>query len=184
MMIVKILLIITQHTRHTIEIIVNAVFDIAMNLETTTSAVAAIISSYRMALTIFSCGHIKLSLKHIFYDDFSIRIVHFYTLHSFFCICHNEVAALALIHDVCAVILVSGHFPSTKVVENNDLLHAFHSPLLKILIRLYLRKHRVNHVCRTKRTKHNHNERNPLNHPEIPSHFTFSSLIPSSILRC
>nr|DAY99711.1 MAG TPA: hypothetical protein [Caudoviricetes sp.] len=133
MVIVKILLIITQHTRHTIKIIVNAILNVTMNLETTAPAITTIISSYRMTLAIFSCGHVKLSLKHIFYDYFSIRIILFYAFHSLFCICHNEVTTLIRIHDIRAVVLVSGHLPSTKVVENNNLFHAFHSPLLKVL---------------------------------------------------
>ena len=69
----------------------------------------------------------------LLYDNFSIRIILPYAFHSFFYICHNEVTTLICIHDVCAVILVSGHLPATKVVENNDLFHAFHSPLPKIL---------------------------------------------------
>jgi hypothetical protein len=66
-MVTVILFIFNEYARLSIDIIINAILNVTMNLETTTSAVAAIISGYRMALTIFSCGHIKLSLKHIFY---------------------------------------------------------------------------------------------------------------------
>ena len=118
MMITVIPFILNEHARLSIDIIINAILNVTMNLETATSAVAAIISGYRMALTILFCGHVKPSLKHIFYDYFSIRIILPYAFHSFFCVCHNKSTALIRIHDVCAVILVSGHLPSTKVVEN------------------------------------------------------------------
>jgi hypothetical protein len=69
MVVTMILLIIAQHTRHTVNVIINAILNVTMNLEPTAPAITAIISGYRMALAILSCGHIKLSLKHIFYSD-------------------------------------------------------------------------------------------------------------------
>jgi hypothetical protein len=72
MVVAMVFFIITQHTGHTIKVIVNAVFDITVNLKSTTPAMAAIVGGYRMALAILFCGHNKPSLKHIFYVIFEI----------------------------------------------------------------------------------------------------------------